>query len=130
MNSQRISRLRVVAGTHKRIQLANSLNQLDMRVGNVSAVCQTLHGVSGAIGLVLVGWLYPVQEGDVGPSLDEMTEHPHRLSTGGQKPVPIHVKDLYKGACQGCTSDYAPLAMAQYFVSTRTCLAVGTMTWV
>jgi len=74
VNCKRIASLRVVEGTHRAIRLANSLNRLDCRQ---ELLLQCINPFTEPVQLsagVLVGKYHSIQEADVGPALETVTD--------------------------------------------------------
>jgi len=113
VNNRQLSGLGFVEGTHTRIKLANSLNQLTER-GEILVQCvnplpESVELPSGS----LLDRFHTIQEEDIGPSLGEATEGPQQSSSVRRGTVPTHVQDLYQSACEGCTGNDERQAMAQ-----------------
>jgi len=103
----------VVEGTHDRIQLASSLNQLTARgeilVQRVNPFTESVKLPAGS----MLGRFHFVQEEDVGPLLRDTTENPRQHPPRGEGTVPPHVKELYEAAYDGCASNEERQAMAK-----------------
>jgi len=112
VNCSEISELEVVEGALGAVQLANSLNRLDER-GEFLFQCVNLftEPVELPAGL-LVGKFHSVQEEDVGPALETADDAPRIPTSDGRGPVPEHVAELYRNACDGCESKRKRLVMA------------------
>jgi len=61
----------------------------------------------------LVGKFHSVQEEDVGPALEMAGEARGVPTRNGRGPVPEHLVDLYRDACDGCESKRECLLVAQ-----------------
>jgi len=105
MNNSQISRLGVVEGSHRRIQLASSLNHLteqgEILVRCVNSFMESVKLPAGS----MLSRFHSVQEEDIGPSLEDATEGPRQRPSKGRRTVPPHVQELYETACYGCTSN-------------------------
>jgi len=113
VNNRQLSGLGFVEGTHAKIRLASSLNQLTER-GEILVQCvnpftESVDIPSGS----LLGRFHTVQEEDVGPSLGKATEGPQQSPSGRRGTVPTHIKDLYQAACEGCTDNRERQALAE-----------------
>jgi len=72
----------------------------------------------------MAGRTHSVQ-GDVELSLGETMDNPCRPLRGGRGPVPKHVKDLYKEACQHCTSNKERLVMVKLLQKYKDLISSG-----
>jgi len=113
VNNSQLTRLGVVEGKHYRIQLASSLTQLSAR-GEILLQCvnpftESVKLPAGS----MVGGFHSVQEGDMGPSLEDTAEGPHQRPHRGRGTIPPHVRELYEAACHGCGSNEECQAMVK-----------------
>jgi len=61
----------------------------------------------------MLGHFHSVQEEDEGLSLRDATEDPRQRPSKGWGTVPLHVKELYEAACDGCARNGEHQAMAK-----------------
>jgi len=105
VNCKKIFNLRVVEGALRDVQLRNSLNRLEEH-GNFLVQCVNTftEPIELSAGL-LVGRFHSVQEQDVGPAMEMVKEACGVPATNGRGPVPEHLIDLHRNACDDCKSN-------------------------
>jgi len=128
VSDSQLSGIGVVESAHARIQLASSLNRLTDR-GEILVQC--VNPFSEAVTIPsgsTLGRFHSIQEGDIGPSLEEETEGPYQSPSLRRGPSRHTSRTCTRQPVTAALVTQSARLWPGYYASTRTCSVAEIMT--